>query len=54
MACRDFKDYKRAKELYSESVDDYFVSGSVTTATQTLEKAAKMLELLEPESAAEV
>lgn len=54
MACRDFKDFVKAKELYSESVDDYFASGSINTAVQTLEKAAKMFELILPESAAEV
>lgn len=54
MACRDSKDYEKAKELYGESVDEYFASGSVTTAAQTLEKAAKMLEPFSPESAIQV
>uniref|UniRef100_A0A915DBY3 Gamma-soluble NSF attachment protein n=1 Tax=Ditylenchus dipsaci TaxID=166011 RepID=A0A915DBY3_9BILA len=55
MAAKDAKDYHKAAELFELSASGYFNTGSVDTAAQTLDKAAKiMLENQENECAAKL
>lgn len=54
MICKEMKLYDDAERLFSESIDAYFASGTVSTASQTLDKAAKMFSPVAPEKAAKV
>lgn len=51
MAAKDAKDLQRAVELFEQSAEGYLLSGSADTASMTIDKAAKIVEALDPEKA---
>lgn len=48
MASKDAKDYETAVKLFEQCTEGYLHSGSMDTAAMTIDKSAKMMELIDP------